>query len=375
MIWDFQVQYIPLGGSGLTSLTNVQSVNVTAGREALIDNFSSARATITLRYPTGYVTPFTGLLPGAEIVITAKEQGTGIYNFQPFAGWVSDVSVDYGIPYSGGVGNADFLTITCETSLAKLARTSGNDYALAPDTVPNQVAAATTESGVTVESLRLSGKTASGVTISGSWADWLNQLAFTYAGRIIDTTNVYVTNYQPAVISNTKFSDTATVTEIKYDTVSFSSWGQNYYTQVTIDPTGFSPQVVSTGSVPFRNLTINTYNGSTSEATDLANWYLGNYKTPNLGLASFTVNMNDTNSQNLKALFDASAAVASWPTGIQVALDFRGTTYNCVIEGGSISATPDSAHMTFYVSAADLNAYLVLDDAVFGQLDYNKLGF
>jgi len=374
MLWEFEVQYIPLSGGSLTSLSNVQSVAIQAGRQALIDNFSSARATVTLRYPNGYLSPLTGMLPGAEIVITARDAETN-FTFQPFAGWVADVSVNYGIPYEGGVGNADYLTISCETSLAKLARTSGNGYAMAADTVPNQVATATTQTGVTVNSLRLSGKSASAATVSGSWADWLNQLAFSFAGRIIDTTVVYVTNYQPAVVSNTKFSDTATATQIRYDNISFSSWSQNYYTQVTIDPTDYSAQIASTGSAPYRNLTINTYSGSASEAADLANWYLNNYDQPALGLASFTVNMNDPKSANLKALFDASAAVASWPTGVQVALDFRGTTYNCVIEGGSISATPHDATMTFYVSAADLNAYLVLDDAVFGKLDYNKLGF
>jgi len=54
---------------------------------------------------------------------------------------------------------------------------------------------------------------------------------------------------------------------------------------------------------------------------------------------------------------------------------FRGVTYTCIIEGGAMSATPSSCSLTLYVSGADLNAYLILDNLVLGKLDENKLGF
>jgi hypothetical protein len=41
----------------------------------------------------------------------------------------------------------------------------------------------------------------------------------------------------------------------------------------------------------------------------------------------------------------------------------------------ALSATPESARYTFYLSPADLNAYLILNDTVFGRLDFNKLGY
>ena len=61
--------------------------------------------------------------------------------------------------------------------------------------------------------------------------------------------------------------------------------------------------------------------------------------------------------------------------GARVNVTFRGTTVTCIIEGVSLSATPEGARWTFDVSGADLNNYLVLDDAVFGKLDSNKLGY
>jgi hypothetical protein len=40
-----------------------------------------------------------------------------------------------------------------------------------------------------------------------------------------------------------------------------------------------------------------------------------------------------------------------------------------------MSATPAGASFTFYVSGADLNAYLILDNPTFGTLDENRLGY
>jgi hypothetical protein len=61
--------------------------------------------------------------------------------------------------------------------------------------------------------------------------------------------------------------------------------------------------------------------------------------------------------------------------GTQVSVTFRGTTYQCIIEGVTMSATPAGASFTYYVSGADLNAYLILDNATFGKLDSNRLAY
>ena len=61
--------------------------------------------------------------------------------------------------------------------------------------------------------------------------------------------------------------------------------------------------------------------------------------------------------------------------GARVSVTFRGTVYQSIIEGISVTATPESSRYTFYLSGADLNNYLILGDSVFGRLDYNKLGY
>ena len=61
--------------------------------------------------------------------------------------------------------------------------------------------------------------------------------------------------------------------------------------------------------------------------------------------------------------------------GMRVIVEFRGTTFNCIIEGVTISGTPEMSRYTFALSSAEQNNYLILDETIFGRLDFNKLGY
>jgi hypothetical protein len=61
--------------------------------------------------------------------------------------------------------------------------------------------------------------------------------------------------------------------------------------------------------------------------------------------------------------------------GWQVPITLRGTTYNAVIEGWSVTANPQDIRYSVYVSGFEQNNYLQLGNSVYGRLDYNQLGF
>lgn len=365
-----------------TVLTNVVNIDIQAGRQAQIDNFSSARATITVRYPNGYVSPLASAVIGTEILIEG-ERSDGGYTTTLMWGVISDVVVQYGIPYASSVGNADYLILSVETLFAKLARTSGDGYAMASDTATNQLQDALLESGVAIAGYPgayFASRTLAATTISGSWADWLNTMAFTFGGRITEGNDfLTITNYQPAAVNTTiTLSDTGAALTAPYDALSFDSLGQNYYTEVVIDPPSVASQTASTGSAPFRNFTTQTLNSTTGQALDLANYYLGNYSTPSLALSSVHLNLNVSEVMNFVSQVCALPAIEGsgiFGQGTQINVAFRGTTYACVIEGGALSATPEQASLTLYVSGAGLNAYLILNNATFGKLNSNRLGF
>jgi hypothetical protein len=112
---------------------------------------------------------------------------------------------------------------------------------------------------------------------------------------------------------------------------------------------------------------VNTLNASTGQALDYANYLLSTYHTPALAISSVRVFLNDT-------AFNPSYGCGDIAT--EVAVTFRGTTYQCIIEGAAFSGTPQGGvYATYFVSGADLNNYLLLNNAVYGRLDFNKLGY
>jgi hypothetical protein len=61
--------------------------------------------------------------------------------------------------------------------------------------------------------------------------------------------------------------------------------------------------------------------------------------------------------------------------GLEIEIVLRGVRFFCVIEGVNITASPDDTRILFHVSSNETNDYLILNDAVYGRLDFNKLGF
>ena len=59
--------------------------------------------------------------------------------------------------------------------------------------------------------------------------------------------------------------------------------------------------------------------------------------------------------------------------GSRVSVTFRGTTFDAVCEGFTITQTQLDARYTYYLSPA-LAVALILDDNAFGILDTNTLG-
>jgi hypothetical protein len=286
----------------------------------------------------------------------------------------------YGIPYAGGIANADFLVVTLEGQFGQAGRVSGADYAMAADTALNQFSAARTQSGLQMQIAGNGFNTPlAATTVSGTWGDWIARVALTLNGRLVDNANGVTVRTaffsEPAVIS---FSDTTNdATTQVYDQIEFDSLADNYYTQVVVDPESYAPQTVQTGAKPYRTYSVNTLNNSTGQALDYANYLLNNYKTPEFAISSFSClanAQNDFKLYDLSNTFSTLQAPYQLP-GVQVSVTFRGTTYVCIIEGVAVSITPAEARYTYYVSAADLNAYLILDNATFGKLDSNRLGY
>jgi hypothetical protein len=374
----YGVSYSLLGAS-FDELTNVQAINLNIGVQAQLDQIRSSTATIEARYPNGYASPITALKAGTFIRIYNYTDPSSAYVI--WQGKISDVSVQYGFPYQSSVGNADFITITCEGYFAALGRMNGNNYAMGAATLPTQMTAASGETGVDIDYLPASdSRPGAATTVSGTWADWVAQTALSNNARMWDGPTNYsddVTIISPFYFSGTdyNFSDTPSGSTQVYDQINFDSLADNFYTQVNVATESFGTSTVtkSGATVPYRTYQVNTLNASAGQATDFGNYLLGNYGEPRLAISSFSASAEQQTTFKLDSLV-ISDDFSNYP-GKTITVTFRGTTYSCIIEGVSMTATPASQRFTFYVSGADLNAYLILGNTTRGKLDSNRLGY
>jgi hypothetical protein len=372
---SYTISYTTNNGASWTALTNVQNIQFSLGRQAQLDQIKASTGSFQMRYPTGYASPVTALVSGTIIRI----QNTTGTAYTIWSGRIDNVSAQYGIPYSGGVGQADYLNVTFEGAFSVAGRMQGNNYAMAAGSIATQMTNASTQTGLTLTFDGAASQSLAATTVSSTWGDWINRVCQSTNSRIWDTydyLSVAVISPFSSNINSVNFSDVANnATNQVYNQINFDSLADNFYTQVTVTPESFGAATVTKAgaSVPYRAYQANTLNNSTSQATDYANYLLNNYSASQFAISSFTCMAEAQSSFQLDKI-GASNNLAYSP-GTQVGVAFRGTTYQCIIEGVTMSATPAGASFTYYVSGADLNAYLIIGNTTFGRLDYNKLGY
>jgi hypothetical protein len=346
------------------AISSFQSFSINCGRQKQLDQYNADTG-------IGEAIYFYGLnygdwVPGANVRIYDNTLGYALLE-----GQISDVEIQYGIPFNGTYGFADRIYISIEGQFARAARSQGASYSMTAGSLTTQLATATTQSGTTMAALAGSTEGSTGLgatTVSSTWGDWINRVCLTLNARLRQSFNglLVIGKYdRPALAFN--FSDTTNnSTNRIYQQIQFTSFADNFYTQASVVPESFPTQTVQTGSAPYRTYTVNTLNNSASQALDYANFLLNNYKTPLTRVASISCTDAGQSSKSFLT-YDA--------IGCQTSVAFRGTTYVAIVEGVTVSGTPSQAFFTYHVSAADLNAYLILDNATFGTLDFNRLGY
>ena len=370
---SFTVEY-STNGSTWTALTNVQNVSITIGRQTLQDSFAPSRCRVIMRYPTGYASPITALVVNTFV----RVKRTGLSPIYPYIwlGVIRDVTAQYGIPYVGSVGAADYLTIEVEGGLAYAGRSQGNDFVVPAGYADAQIEDVKDHSGVQLEweSTYQIAPFLAASTVSGSYAEWVNTLAVSTGSSIYDGGTLFGAVVRPKTYNTpltVGFSDTTNnATNQVYDEIKFDSLEADYYNQVEVNTNTVGTVVVNSGVEPYRTLRVSTFNSTTGQATDLANYLLGIYGTPSFGISSVSCLAE---AQNTIALEMGTFWFGI--IGAKTTVVFRGTTYPVTILGASIEATPGSTRYTYQLTDSDLTPYLILNSASFGILGTNKLSW
>lgn len=358
-------------GSNNVELTNVLTLSVDIGRRSILDTIQPGRASFTYRRMNGstplpqigdpvYLVDWTSGTTGAQIIDD---------NDWLFSGFVQDVAIDWDVVSAG-----DAITVTLEGPLGAYGR-NVQEYSFPHDNLSDYVTTINAVFGVTVNLFNAgSDIDIHAVNWNDSCADLLRKLATTTYGRIVEMNNqvaLLAGNYTQT--ANWKFTDSPSGTYQVYESIRYESLADNYYTRVAVDYPG-SSEVVGSG---YRNLTVDTLSRNATNATSLATYYANTFSSPVMGLAEISALASAQPTFRLSKLADFSTfhdGVYNC-VGTQMQVEFRGANLTVVVEGVSISGNAADSRYTFYVSPADLNSYLVLDNTYLGRLDYNKLGF
>jgi len=375
--WEWRAQYKQ--GSTWYTLGSIQTVDIMRGRELQIDDYSIDTGNLRALNPSTWTNP-PKLGDPICFYVYAPGYVVGVTDFPMFWGRIRDVKIDY-----GQVAKEDVAHISCEGIQADWGRAQLNSFALTQQKTDDAVLAVATQVGLPVA--QFNGRsTISATTFTGNGLDLINRITRTEEGRMFAygatiTGTWYTYWYGRNSVLTTVFymndgTCATTTLDQKYDQIEFRSSADNYYNLVTITPEAVAAQTSTAGTTPLYSWQKNTLDYSTTQAADHATWVRKNFENKNQAIASisYTDTMqpqtNGTGAQNATPLDLAVAPIQN-----PMRIGFRGTFYYVMVEGVRISASPGQTRVTLFTSGQDQNAYLILNNSTYGQLDYNKLGF
>jgi hypothetical protein len=374
--FEWRVDFFSAGS--WVTLPNVQDLNIFRGRRLQIDDYSIDTMTVDSIFPSTWT---TAPKLGDQIIAYIYKPGAviGTDEFAAFWGRVRDVKIDYGI-----VPNDDRVTIECEGLQADWGRAQLNAYALAQDRTDEQILQVASTAGLSIG--QFDGRSiGSALTYTGNAFNLVNIITRTEEARMFaGSASYHSTPFiywfgrntpKPTTFYWNDGTGASYLYQMKYDQIEFRSSADNYYTSVTITPAAVAAQTATLGTTPIYGQNKDTIDYSTAQAADHALWVLNNFQSKDQTLASIT--FTDVEQTNVSTgLFNTDVIqVITSAINCFGRIYFRGQTFNTILEGVSISATPNQTRCTVYMSGQDTNAYLILDDAIYGKLDNNKLGF
>jgi len=366
-------------GASWVTLPSVMAINIFKGRRLQIDDYSIDTMTVESEFPSSWTTtpklgdPIIGYINKPGVVV-------GTDDFDCFIGRIRDVKINYGF-----VTNEDRVTIECEGIQADWGRAQLTNYALAENPTDDQVLYVGATVGLdTVQNFGRS--TGSAQTYTGNAFELVNTITRTEEARMWADNYTHQGDFylwwfgRNAPLATTYvFNDgtgTAYDLQMKYEQIEFRSSADNYYNSVTITPAGLAAQTATLATTPLYGWQKDTIDYTTSQALSHAQWVLNNFQDTDSTLAAITF----TDVQQVPrpgGLFNTAVIeLCKAPINTNGRVSFRSGTFNTIFEGVNISATPQQTRVTLYMSAQDNNAYLILDNTIFGVLDSNnKYGF
>jgi hypothetical protein len=384
-----------LGGIQFADLTTlVQSVNITRGRSRQLQEFNTGTATVSFWNksraldPLNTASPYwnasagmTGIVPRLPIQILAN--GIPIYT-----GVIQDWNVDYDL------GNNDIVYASCADDFTVLASNTLLDHTVTAELTGARINTVLNYNEVMYQGPRAIGTGSSvlGATAANaefsisqgtSLLNYLQTVTTSEQGYLYVSANGTLTFKGRTQVLNPNVNAVFTgnpAIGVPYQTL-MNEFGDEllYNVIVTESPAGGPFTATDNNSVA--QYQAQTYsqtsllNGTSLEVESLGQYLLGKYRQPQLrftGLSTQLLALDDAKQNtclNLD-LTDTCNVVKHFAVGSPSSVD-----QTVIVTGISHNITPGSHIISYTFESTDGNAYLTLDDPIFGTLDNNLLAF
>jgi hypothetical protein len=371
-----------------TALTGITSITITRGRQRFQDPVQPMTMNLELIPANSYAVP---LQRGQFIDVRATSSANSDGYFQ---GQITEVKRKYEIPYNSvsGAAPADRITIEAVGAIGQLSGNIFTNYSWLNQLTSTLIGTSAGNAGVRSNEVQNDFNRVSPQTYNGSSFDLMNKCLrqLQYEAFEIDQNRSSGDPRLRAGFSPTgfqwsdplAFSDAGTSGAYQFKDIEYLSSVRDSFTQILVEPAGLAVQSAQIGSAPFNPLQYETFNETTSAASDLASYVLAlnsqNTPTPFMLRTDTTTgsgvlalarmpSINDTFYPNI-----TSGGTFRSIIGAPVRITFRGSTVLGALKGTSVSFYPDRASVTLYIAPFEYS--FQLDSATLGVLDQNRLG-
>jgi hypothetical protein len=376
------------GATPLTDVTSdVQSVSINRGRSRDLDTFFAGTCSVRLlnnerKYEnTNTSSPYSpGIEPMIAIHIDATTDGGSTYE-DLFVGFVNDINLSY--PDK----NNSFADFIASDGFMKLANTELIDASFSSTDSGTMIgnmldnanvkfgAGRSIETGVsTMQSL--SGLNENTLTALQNVERSENGLLFMAKDGRLTFKSRHTTF--PSTPDAT-FSDDGS--DVPYLRVDYINDDNEIFNIVSLQRIGGTTQTVedvaSQGKYLVRTLSRSgLYNNSDSDVLDAANFLLGKFNNALIRFDNLVVDLTEATTSNQNTILAREVGDV-----VKVELTPPGggspsqITSNEIIDSISYNITPDIFSCSYKLSNADVQAFLRLDNPLFGVLDTDKLGY
>lgn len=376
------------GATPLTDVTSdVQSVSISRGRSRDLSTFSTGTASVQLlnnsrKYEnTNTSSPYSpGIEPMIAIHIDATTDGGSSYK-DLFVGFVTDINLTYpdkSNSFAEFVAADGFMKIA-NTNLINASFSSLDSGALVSAILDNANvkfgADRNIETGIsTMQSLSSISENTLSVLQNVERSE--NGLLFmSKDGKLTFKSRHTTFPSTPAAT----FSDDGS--DVPYLRVDYINDDNEIFNIVSLTRLGGTTQTVqdtgSQGKYLVRTLARdNLYNNSDSDVNDAANFLLGKFKDALIRFDNLIVDLTEASATNQATVLDREVGDV-----VKVELTPPGSgspaqiTSNEIIDSISYNITPTIFSCSYKLSNADVQAFMRLDNTLFGVLNTDKLGY